>query len=252
MRIYLYILIGLFTVTLTGQETSAFDKATEAYAEEDYQAAIDYYQEILDQGKTSTEVYFNLGNSYFRMDEIGPSIYYYNKALQLSPNDADVKNNLLFAEERTIDLIEEAPKTGWKNFWDSFISIFSFNTWAVVAIICLFIFMAFGAWYYFTVKSGKKRLFFIIASIGLIGGILSVIFAYEQFDTQQSKRYAIVFSEESEVHSEPNHNSQEIFTLHEGTKVKVLDNFNGYSKISLADGTIGWIDEQAIKGLWIN
>jgi len=203
----------------------------------------------LSSGKTSTAVYFNLGNSFYKLDSVAPSIYYYNKALQLSPDDADVQTNLAFAKRRTVDAIENVPKTGLAKMVDDLISTFNFNAWAVLAIAFSLCFMVFGIWYYFTFKTGQKRFYFTLSLLGLICGILSVIFAYQQYNIQQNKKFAIVFAEKIDVHAEPNHNSSRAFTLHEGTKVKLLDNFNGYSKIELSDGNQGWIQEDAVKKL---
>lgn len=253
MKVYLYIIVlFLFVWSVTAQEKSLFDRATDAYAEGDYKAAIEDYKAILDEGKVSPEVYYNLANSYYKSEQLAPSIFYYNKALQLAPQDREIRNNLLLAEEQTLDLIEETRKTGFKNFINNLISTYNFNTWAVIGIVFSFLFMIFGAFYYFHSKVSLKRLFFTLSVVGLLGGILSVVFAYKQFEIQQNKRFAIVFAEESEVHAEPNFNSGTSFILHEGTKVKVLDNFNGYSKIEIADGQSGWIDEEAIKGLWLD
>lgn len=246
---YFYILFFLLVGNIYAQEKSLFDQATQHYADHNYQAAIKNYENILDQNKISTALYFNLANSYYKLDSIGPSIYYYNKALQLSPHDEDVKNNLLFAKERTIDVIEPTPKTGWTKFIDNLIFTFSFNSWASLAIVFSIVFMIFGIWYYFTPKTNRKRVFFSVSALAFVLGSLSVVFAYRQFDQQQNKKYAVVFVQEAGVHSEPNINSTKTFTLHEGTKVKVLDNFNGYAKIRLADGKQGWIEVQAVKNL---
>lgn len=249
MRNILYIVVFFMIGSIYAQEKPLFDEATEHYKNEEYDEAVKRYKEILAKDKTSTEVYYNLANAYFKLDDWASSIYFYNKALQLSPNDEDVKNNLLYAEERTIDDIGEEEKSGFSNLIDDLISTFSFNTWAVWAIVFSVLFMVFGVWYYFTQKSGRKRFFFTLSALFLICSVLSVVFAYQQYDMQQSNTFAIVFEEEAGVHNEPNHNSEEVFTLHEGTKVKVLDNFNGYTQIKLTDGNKGWINEDAVKDL---
>ncbi len=249
MKNYLYIIVFLFAITLQAQEEKLFDQATQFYADENYEAAIENYQEIIQQGKTSTAVYFNLGNAYFKLDQIGPSIYYYHKALQLSPNDEDILTNLAFAEEKTIDAIEESPATGWEGFVENLISTFNFNTWAVWAIVFAFLFMLFGIAYYFSQKAILKRLLFSLSGLSFVFVVLSVIFAYQQLGIQQSKKFAIIFAQETKVHAEPNHNSPESFRLHEGTKVKILDNFNGYTQIQLQDNTKGWLKEEVLKAL---
>lgn len=231
------------------QDKKLFDEATDFYAEGKYEQAIQNYEQILETGKTSVEVYYNLGNAYYKMDKVGPSIYYYNKALQIDPSNADVQNNLLFAQEKTIDVIQEAPQTGWDNFINKLISTFDFNTWAVWAIIFAIALMVFGSWYYFATGTGLKRILFMLGGLSIIACGLSLVFAFQQQNIQQSKRFAVVFDREAKVYAEPNHNSAEAFTLHEGTKVKVLDNFRGYNQIKLADDSRGWISGESIKEL---
>lgn len=248
MRYCIYVLIFLAFLNLQAQE-NLFDEATAYYAEGNYEAAVKNYNQIIEQGKTSAEVYYNLGNAYYKLEKIGPSIYYYHKALQLAPNDKDIQNNLLFAQEKTIDYIEEAPKTGLKNMINNLISTFNDDTWAIFAIAFSFMLMIFGILYYFSKKTGGKRFFFSFGVLSMILMIVCVVFAYRQMDIQQSKKYAIVFAEEAEVHTEPNHNSPEAFRLHEGTKVKMLDVFNNYAQIELSNNSRGWITVEAIKEL---
>ncbi len=249
MRYFIYILLFLWTANLQAQDKTLFKQGNQHYADQEYEAAIQAYQKILKQGQTSAEVYFNLGNAFYKLDSLAPSIYFYNKALQLSPTDEDVKINLKFAKQRTIDVIEESPDKGWNQFWEEVISTFNYNTWAIWAIVFSFLFVGCGIWYYFTSRTARKRLFFSLGLCFLILGVLSVTFAYQQFEIQHSKDFAIVFAPKIAVHVEPNQNSTAAFTLHEGTKVKVLDIFNGFAKIELVSGQQGWIKIDAVKQL---
>lgn len=248
MKYLIYIILGLGFVNLQAQE-NLFDEATNYYAEENYEAAIENYLQILNQGKTSPELYFNLANSYAKLDEIGWSIFYYHKALQLAPHDKDIQNNLSYVDAKKIDSIEERPKTGLANFFDNLISTFDYNSWAVIAIVCSVFILIFGLLYYFTKKTGFKRLFFTLGVLSGVLMLLSVYFGFWQMEVQQSKKYAIIFAKEIAVHNEPNHNSEELFKLHEGTKIKILDVFNNYAQFELANGSRGWITTEAIKEL---
>lgn len=249
MRSLWSLIILLLTFSLQAQEEELFETASQYYAEENYTAAIKNYEQILAAGKVSAEVYFNLANAYYKTDSLAPSIYFYNKALQLAPYDEDIKNNLSFAEERIIDVIEETPKMGWAKISDNVINVFTVNTWAVLAIMASFALLLFGVLYYFYRSPFKKRLCFGLALFSVSAAVLSVVFAFVQGNEQQNRRYAIVFDKAVEVHAEPNHNSETIYELHEGTKLKILDSFNGYTHIRLADGKRGWLKEDAVKAL---
>lgn len=249
MKKLVYIVLFFCVSLVQAQDKSLFDQATQHYADNDYKAAIQNYQAILNSGKTSAEVYYNLANAHYKLGDIAPSIYYYNKALQLAPNDEDIKTNLALAKARTIDLIEPAPQTGLQSFINDLISVFSYETWAVWAIIGGVVCLIFGTWYYFTAQTNRKRISFTLALLGLICAGVSLLFAYQQFDIQQAHKFAIVFNQEVVVHAEPNPNAPEAFVLHEGTKVKILDSFQGFAQIELADNKQGWIAQQAIKKL---
>ncbi len=246
---FLYSVLFLCVGLVNAQDTTLFDKATQQYADNNFKAAIQSYQSILNQGKTSAELYYNLANAHYKLGDIAPSIYYYNKALQLSPNDEDIKTNLALAKERKIDLIEPAPQTGLQNFVNGLISTYNFETWALWAIVGGFICLIFGVLYYFTPQTGKKRAWFSLSVLGLVCAALCLTFAFQQFSIQKTHKYAIVFNKEETVHAEPNPNASQVFVLHEGTKVKILDSFQGFAQIELADNKQGWISLQAIKKL---
>ena len=100
-----------FCFGVNAQTEALFNRATDAYNEGNYQQAIEVYNQILDKGEHSAALYFNLGNSYYKLNQIAPSIYYYEKALLLSPNDPEIKTNLSYAQNMTLDAIEVLPET---------------------------------------------------------------------------------------------------------------------------------------------
>ncbi|MGP1991918.1 tetratricopeptide repeat protein [Zobellia laminariae] len=249
MKNILFILISFLTFTVTAQNNALFDKATEAYNVGEYQKAVDSYMEILDNGKHSAELYYNLGNAYYKLNEIAPSIYYYEKALLLKPNDSEIKNNLGYAKNMTLDAIDEMPTTGLSKIYDSIIGTLSFDQWAYTSIIFMIIFvLLYIAFYYFRYSS-RKRLAFIFSVISLLIMITSVVFAFLQYNKFKADQPAIVFSKEASVKAEPNKKGLETFALHEGTKVQVVEELNDWKKIRISDGTTGWIPSEDIKTL---
>lgn len=231
----------------SAQNEVLFDRATEAYNGGEYQEAVDNYLEILENGQHSAELYYNLGNTYYKLNQIAPSIYYYEKALLLKPNDREVKNNLSYARNMTLDAIDEMPQTGLSKIYDSVIGLLSYDQWSYVAVVFMLLFvLLYIAFYYFRYAS-RKRTAFVTSMVSLIFAIVAFVFAYTQYNTFQTDRPAIVFAEETSVKAEPNKKSQEAFALHEGTKVNVLDQLNDWQKIRIADGTTGWIPKEDIK-----
>ncbi len=243
---YILLWIGFWS---NAQNEAIFEQATLAYNEGDYEKAISNYLEILDNGEHSAALYFNLGNSYYKINQIAPSIYYYEKALLLKPNDPEIKNNLAYAQNMTLDAIEKMPETGFSKIYNKITGFLSFDQWAIAAVVFTILFvLLYIAFFYFRYSS-RKRIAFITGMISLIIAIISMTFAFIQHNDFKGDRPAIIFSEEVTVKSEPNNRSQEVFTLHEGTKIHVLDSLNEWKKIRLADGKTGWISSENIKAL---
>ena len=249
MKKALYILTFLLSTISIAQNEALFEQGNTLYNDGNYTEAIEKYHAILDSGKHSTELYFNLGNSYYKLNNIAPSIYYYEKALQLAPNDKDILNNISFARNMTIDVVDTIPEVGFSKIIKSVTNMMSFDAWSKIAVSLVILFVILFLSYYFSYTSFKKRLAFIgsLASVVLACAALSL--AYHKYNLEKNDKPAIVFAKESQIKSEPNLRSTEAFKLHEGTKVQILDTVQNWKKIKLADGKIGWIVNDDIKAL---
>jgi len=246
MKKIVYLLFICF-FSLSAQNKDLFQEANTAYNEGNYSEAINDYEHILKNGEASAELYYNLANAHYKLTHIAPSIYYYEKALQLDPGDPDVKNNLEFAQKMLIDEIEIVPKTGLSKILNKLISVLSFNGWAWTAVIGSSLFAAFFLLYYFSNSSSRKRLFFTTSIIALILMLSALIFAYQQQEYQKNSQFAVIFSEEAVVRNEPTLRGNEILTLHEGTKLKILETFQNWIKFELANDIQGWMDKSDVK-----
>ena len=249
MRQIIYSIFLIMTMIVSGQESELFTNANAKYAEEKYKEAITDYKSVLDGGLESVALYYNLGNAHYKLNEIGPSIYYYEKALKLDPSDADVKNNLKFAQRATVDQIETLPEGVIKKTMRSITNTFGHDTWAWLSIFGVLLFVGLFIAYFTAGSSGKKRVFFLVSWIALAFGLVALGFAFKQYDLVNNSRYAILFVKETTVKSEPNLRSEAIFTLHEGTKVAVLEESREWKKIRLVDGKIGWLPKEELKEL---
>lgn len=247
MKQTFYILVLLFCSVLNAQNEDAFNKANALYNNGKYAEAIDTYKTILDSENHSAALYFNLANAHYKLNNIAPSIYYYEKALQLSPNDQDIKNNLAFAKNMTIDAIETVPEGGLKRLINKVANSMSFDGWAILAIVCVFCFVILFLSYYFAFTTVKKRLSFIGSFVFLAFMFIALSFAFHKYNLVKKDKPAIVFAKESKVNSEPNTRSEESFRLHEGTKVQVLETVGDWKKIKLSDGKTGWVESGDIK-----
>jgi tetratricopeptide (TPR) repeat protein len=248
MKQIVCIALFLFSVVVVAQNEAAFSRGNNFYNEGKYQDAITAYESILGNKVQSAELYYNLANAYYKLNRIAPSVYYYEKALQLSPNDEDIKNNLAFAQNMTIDAIEKVPEVGFSKFFKSLVNTFSFNVWATISVIGVILFVILFLGYYFAYGTLKKRLSFVSGFVVLSLAIIALFFAFQKYSIYQKDHPAIVFAQESNVKSEPNLRSDSAFQLHEGTKVQVLDKYNDdWAKIQIANGKSGWIPLEDIK-----
>ncbi|UGU17809.1 tetratricopeptide repeat protein [Sinomicrobium kalidii] len=252
MRIATIVIVLLSHCWGFSQEQSSeklFEEATVLYNNGDYEGAAANYRTILDGGEHSASVYYNLANAYYKLNNIPESIYYYEKALQLAPNDQDIKNNLVFARNKTIDAIETVPRTGISRFWEKFTGNFHYDTWAGIAVAFAFLSALLFLFYYYLSSSVKKRIFFVASIVSVICMCFSVYIAYSGYHKSIHTRFAIIFAGESQVMSEPNSRSEQAFLLHSGTKVQVLETLDDWKHIRLADGKTGWLPQDDIKEL---
>jgi tetratricopeptide (TPR) repeat protein len=246
MKNILYIFL-LITQTFWAQ--SAFDKGNNLYQKGNYQEAITIYESVVNSGEESAELYFNLGNCYYKLNKVAPAIFNFEKALLLNPTDAEIQNNLSFAQKMTIDEVTEVPKVGFAKIIRDFTSSFHYDTWAWIAILFSGLFLVGFLGYYFSNTTMLKRIFFTTMVFTLFFTICCVFAGFFERNQSNNDRPAIVFAEVIPVKSEPKSTAQDAFVLHAGTKVFVLESLNNYKKIQLLDLKEGWIEKSAIKEL---
>lgn len=227
----------------------AFEKGNALYQKGQYEEAIASYESIVKSGQQSAELYFNLGNCYYKLNKVAPAVFNFEKALLLNPNDSEIQNNLAFAQKMTIDDITEVPTVGFAKIIQDFTSGFHYDTWAWIAVVLSVLFLICFVGYYFSSRTVSKRIFFTSMLFVLLFTIISVFAGFLQKSHHENDRPAIVFAEATSVKSEPNSAAQEAFVLHAGTKVYVLESLNNFKKIQLLDQKEGWIEKSAIKEL---
>lgn len=246
MKKIFYIILLIFQVSLA---QNAFEQGNQYYQKENFLAAISSYESIINSGKESADVYFNLGNCYYKLHKVGPAVYNYEKALLLNPNDQEIKTNLDFARKMAIDDIKIIPKVGFHKLIQDFTSTYHYDTWAWIAVALALVFFLFFLGYYFSGTTLKKRIFFTGMFVILLGITLSVSAGIFERNRLENEKPAIVFAETAPVKSEPKTSSPDTFILHEGTKVYILESIANWKKIELTDETTGWIESSAIKEL---
>jgi tetratricopeptide (TPR) repeat protein len=245
-KVTIFILFfGLFVNAQSN--TELFNKANQFYKNADYRSAISNYHLIEKSGFHSDALYFNLANAYYKLNEVAPSIYYYEKALKLNPLNEDAKYNLILANRLSIDAIESMPKSLIQKIETNFLHKISVENWALAAIILSFLTALLFLIYYFAYSSILKRIFFSISILTFGLMLFAVLMAFKSVNYEKNHMPAIIFSEKAVIKNAPTFNSEDVFILHEGTKVEILDMVDDWYKIKLADGKIGWVKTGVLK-----
>lgn len=247
MKQLLYIAILFLSTFGIGQNQESFEQGNALYNDGKYQDAIKKYQTILETDMHSAELYFNLGNAHYKLNNIAPSIYYYEKALLLNPNDPEIKNNLNFAKNMTLDAIDVIPEVGLSKVLNNAASSLKFDNWAVLVVCMVVLAVILFIIYILSSKTSVKRMAFTFSFVSVFLILVSLAFAFHKYNLDRLDNPAIVFAQETKVKNEPNLRSEEAFRLHEGTKVQVLDTIENWKKIKLSDGKMGWISSEDIK-----
>jgi len=245
--LFIALLILISGSALAQSADSLFVEANKLYQQEKYVEALSLYEQIRGNNLESDDLYYNMANAYYKTNKVAPSIYYYEKALLLNPNHTDAAYNLNFARRMTIDNIEALPKTIGQKFSESIIQKLTYNTWSYIAVICSFLLAILFLLYHFSYRSGLKRFYFVSSILSAFFVVVTVVFAYSNYEYSNNYKTAIVFAQQTDVKSAPTPSGEVSFELHEGTKGQVLENLDGYRKIKIADGKIGWIAEDDIK-----
>lgn len=227
------------------------DQAAQAYRAKDYKESIALYEEIIAQGleemKVSPQLYYNLGNAYFRDNQLGKAILYYERALLLDPGDGDIRHNLRFAQNRTVDRIDAAGNLFLANWFKGIRNMFSSNQWARIGILFFLLFLAcVGVYFYFNTLWARKSAFYAAIFFFFIM-ITTNIFSFSQKKERIRGDSAIVMVGASAVNASPDANSNQLFELHEGTKVKIRNSDGNWYEIQIADGSVGWVRHQDVE-----
>lgn len=241
MKKFLLILLLTCQIVSAQSPDKLFEKGNEHYKLEQYDLALKSYQQIESLGFISSELFYNLGNCYYKLNEVAPAIYNYEKALMIDPLNEDASNNLIFAKRLTIDNIEELPKTLLQKLDESIVKKLSYNQWAIASVVLSILGCSLFLFFYFSYASGRKRFFFATSIISFLLLTATILFSYKEYSFANNNIEAIIFAKETEIKSAPTLNGESIFKLHEGTKVKVLDTVDNWKKIKISDGKIGWI-----------
>ncbi|MGC8803110.1 MAG: tetratricopeptide repeat protein [Bacteroidales bacterium] len=224
-----------------------FARANQLYTAAQYDSAAKIYESILSKNYESADLYFNLGNAYYKMRNIPKAILNYERARLLKPNDEEINFNLQLAQTMVVDKINVLPEFFLKRWWRTFSHLFSSDVWAFISLTS-FVLMLIGiAIYLFVTLPGLKKLSFYWAVLLLLVSIVSLSHSLSLKKERTTHNTAIVMSSTVTVKSSPDDNGTELFVVHEGTKVWIIDQVGEWLRIRIADGNNGWLKTSDVE-----
>lgn len=249
MKHILFLILMFITTTSVYAEgvDSLKTIADSAYAKENFSKAAGMYEKLSREGQSAT-ICYNLGNCYYRMDEMAKAVLWYERASLLDPGDADIRFNLDLARSKTIDKVVPQSELFFVNWYGAITNMFGVDVWAYICL-GLFVFSIVALFVYLFCSSLLlRKAGFAGFTLLLILCVLSNIFAWSQKQRLIKRDSAIVMSSVAVIKSTPSQTGNDLFVIHEGTKVNILDrSLEGWYEVKLADGKVGWIQAKQIE-----
>jgi tetratricopeptide (TPR) repeat protein len=248
MRIF-FVIILFFSLSLVNADDNQIllDEANKVYNEGSFEQAVELYEKVLENGFESAEVYYNLGNSFFKQNKIAAAILYYEKAKKLEPNDEDINFNLKIANNRIVDKIETVPELFYIQWWNTLIYALTVDQWGLLSAAFFALLLVMALIFFLSRVVWLKKVSFWFGVIFLISSLSTYALANQKFNSFKKDHEAIVFTPTVTVKSSPTESSIDLFVIHEGTKVELLDNVGEWHEISIANGSVGWIKVTDIR-----
>lgn len=243
----LYIVILLLLGIATTHAQSLTDNANDAYQKGDYARAIELYEQSAARDGISAALYYNLGNAYYKNRQYPQAILNYERALLLEPRNEDARFNLDMARAHITDKIEPVGTFFLVQWITAVRDLFSSNGWATIAVLTFFLFLCGVVLYFFTSKVGLRKIGFFGGLLALLISLTSNHFATEQKELLTHRNHAIIFAPTITIKSSPAASGTDLFVLHEGTKVTLLDKVGDWCEILLEDGNRGWIPANKLE-----
>ncbi|MDR1339876.1 MAG: hypothetical protein LBK58_07490 [Prevotellaceae bacterium] len=225
-----------------------WNSANSNYSTGNYREAAQLYEQILNEKGESAEIYFNLGNACFKQNLLGPAHLNYERARRLDPTNPDILHNLDFVKAMQIDKIDEIQDMFITSWLDNLMNIFRTGVWATVFYTFIILSLLLLSVFIFSQASRARKLSFTGFCLCILLGGASFYLGYRQRTQALNRSEAIIYSSEIVVKSTPNNSGPDLFIIHEGLKVRIIDRQGNYYRIILNDGkSQGWIPRESAE-----
>lgn len=222
--------------------------ADSAYVKGEYKAAIEIYESLAANNGESADVYYNLGNAYYKSENIAKAVLNYERALLLNPDDEDIRFNLELARSKTVDKVAPEYKFFLMEWLEGIINLLSISAWSVLAVVSFVVMLLTLLLFLFGKSVSTKKTGFIIALFSLFITIFANLSALHRYHYLTERNDAVIMEPSVTAKSTPSNSGTELFVIHEGRKVKISDDsMKEWTEIELEDGNKGWIPSSSLE-----
>jgi tetratricopeptide (TPR) repeat protein len=221
-------------------------KGNDLYKKHDYENAIEIYEKVLKSGLEAPEIYYNLGNAYFKSNKFTSAILNYERAKNLDPQNEDINFNLKVANQHVVDVIEPLPEFFLTTWFTQLYSSQSSDFWAVFSVLSFILFLTSIMVYLLFRVIFYRKFAFVLGIVFIVLCSVSFVFSFKKKQMQNNHESAILMLPAATVKSSPDQTGTDLFVIHEGLKVQVVDSSGDWREIRLRDGRKGWLLSAAI------
>lgn len=228
-------------------EPELIKQANLEYSSGFYDHALELYLSVSEAGYVSHELYYNLGNTYFKLNRIPEAILNYERALKLAPGDENTQFNLELARVRTIDKIDSIPELFYERWFRLLVNSYHADAWGTISIVLLFLALILAVVFLISVRRWLRIFSFYLTALLLVISLSTLALAYVQKHQATGKPEAIIFDPSVTVKSSPSDTSIDLFVIHEGTKVNITDQIGEWYEVRIASGSMGWLKMDSVE-----
>jgi tetratricopeptide (TPR) repeat protein len=240
-------LLLCINISFASPQDDLIAKGNQAYQSGNFQLAADLYQQVVTAGYESPTLYYNLGNSYYRLGKIGYAILNYERAQKLAPGDEDIIHNLALANSRIVDKIDNIPTFFLFKWWESLLAFFTISGWTYIAYLFYILVLLSIALFFFTKSPLRQKLSLYSAAGFIFLLIITTALLAIRMNRELNFKNGVVIEQAVTAKLSPDDKSTDAFMLHEGIKVRLEDKVNDWVRIRLKDGKVGWLPEKDLR-----
>lgn len=246
-KILTSLLMLLVIANVESSVVTTFERANQLYAEKNYAKAAELYETIIVDEGVAPELYYNLGNAYFKSNELAKAILNYERALRIAPGYADAEFNLEFANQQVIDNIEQADTFFLKKWITTLMKTMTSNNWFYIS--AMFFVISLIAFLIFVFGHSKliRKFFFYMGLIGILLTVTTIIFAGIRKTQMMNRNEAIVLSGVIVIKGAPDKSGTDLYQLHEGSKITIIGSLGDWYEVRLGNGNVGWVESTLVE-----